>query len=1009
MPIPQLCMCRLAFAVLACSVSFLIVASPVTAQSPVKQGVEEFVLERVPSKSPAESLASFEVADDFRIELVAAEPLVTDPVAMAFDERGQLYVVEMCDYSEQDKERLGKVRLLTDDDGDGRFDRSRVFAEHLSWPTAIACYDGGVFIGAAPDIIYCKDTDGDGVADEQNVVFTGFGRRNVQGLLNSFHWGLDHRIWGSTSTVGGGLITRPGSNAQPLELRSRDFAFDPKTAEIEATTGGGQHGMSFDRWGDRFVCHNSDHLQAIVFEERYLARNPYQAVAAARRSIAADGPQATVYRVSPVESWRIARTKMRVAGLATGPIEGGGTPAGYFTSATGITIYDGGLWDPDGPLWAFVADVGSNLIHRKRLDPDGVTYRGERVDQGSEFVRSRDIWFRPVQLAIGSEGALYVADMYREVIEHPDSLPAELKKQLDLTSGRDRGRIYRIVPSAFRQTPLTPLSATDTANLVKALDDANSWRRMTALRLIYERQDPVAPAQLRQQYSQCSRPEGRIAILYALDSLHALGPADVLGGLNDVHFQVRRHAIRLSEPFLDSSSDVRERVLALKDDAEPTVAFQLALSLGECHDAEAATGLAWILAHHLDNQDILSAVRTSIGENSGAVLQQLIADKQLVADERAKPVLAALVFQIVKQGREQDLAVLLDALSPAIARSQPAVTAALLQAVSRVPRDAAGEKSPQQAALKKLRQSAAEKLVSEACRVLQSDGSSLEERLSAIENLALDTFANQRESLEQLLSPHEPAVVHAAVLRNCAGYDSPEVAEMVLSQWEQMTPDDRSQATELLLRRKSWALDLLHYLSKQGIAISTLDPSHLAQLVNFPSEDVSKMARAMRGQSVSPDRLKVFKDYRDVVSIAGDPTLGKPVFQKNCASCHELAGVGNALGPNLAAMVNRGRESLLFNILVPNGEVDPKNFEYSLLTADGQVVTGIVAGETSTAVTLRGPDNKMTTVLRVDIDEMHNTGKSLMPEGFEKLIDKGTMANLLAYLEQAATTGGKPQ
>ena len=166
-------------------------------------------------------------------------------------------------------------------------------------------------------------------------MFTGFGRSNVQGLLNSFQWGLDHRIYGATSSTGGEDYStrrriRRRSNCAAAISRSI-----PKTLEIEAITGGGQHGMSFNRWGDRFVCHNSDHLQAIVFEERYLARNPYQSVVSARRSIAADGPQAAVFRISPVEAWRIARTKLRVAGLAPGPIEGGGKPAGYFTSAHG--------------------------------------------------------------------------------------------------------------------------------------------------------------------------------------------------------------------------------------------------------------------------------------------------------------------------------------------------------------------------------------------------------------------------------------------------------------------------------------------------------------------------------------------------------------------------------------------------------------------------------------------------------------------------------------------------
>ncbi len=183
---------------------------------------------------------------------------------------------------------------------------------------------------------------------------------------------------------------------------------------------------------------------------------------------------------------------LRVAGRVPGPIEGGGQPAGYFTSATGITVYEGGLWGGEEEDWVYVADVGSNLIHRKRLVPDGVTYRGERVEEQTEFVRSSDIWFRPVQMAIGPEGGLYVADMYREVIEHPASLPPELKRQLDLTSGNDRGRIYRIVPADCHYVKPVPLASATTVELVESLDHSNAWHRITAARLLYERQEPTA-------------------------------------------------------------------------------------------------------------------------------------------------------------------------------------------------------------------------------------------------------------------------------------------------------------------------------------------------------------------------------------------------------------------------------------------------------------------------------------------------------------------------------------
>jgi putative membrane-bound dehydrogenase-like protein len=971
----------------------------------------KIVLERVPPVEPDESLATIEIADGFRIEQVAAEPLVIDPVAMAFDERCRMYVVEMRDYSERDKERLGRIRLLSDEDGDGLFEKSQVFADDLSWPTAVACYDGGIFVGNSPDILYLKDTNGDGKVDgkERRVVFTGFGRTNVQGLLNSFQWGLDSRIYGSASSTGG-EITRPGVDAPPLKLHGSDFAFDPQTLEIEATTGGGQHGMTFNRWGDRFVCHNGDHLQAIVFEERYLARNPYQSIVSARRSIAADGPQAAVFRASPVEGWRVARTNLRLAGLAPGPIEGGGRAAGYFTSGTGITVYEGGLLDTGNEPWVFVADVGSNLIHRKRLLPDGVTFRGERMDKDTEFVRSTDIWFRPVQMAIGPDGALYVADMYRETIEHPSSLPPELKKQLDLSSGNDRGRMYRVVPKDYRYLRPTPLADEMTAQLVEELAQPNIWRRMTALRLLYERKDPTAAKLLEALLKPSDGPETRIAALYALNTANALKPETLIAVLGDQHPRVRCHALRLAEPLLDSSPDLLTKVLSLASDPDPYVQFQIALTLGESTDPRATQAIAEILTRNADQRDIVDAALTSIGTRAGAVLQLLLADSKWLAGPQSPPVVSSIVGQIVRQRRDEDLAALVDALNSPDASSRGQGTVTLLKALSKVPADAlAGGDSSHLVELQRLKKSAAASLVRDARKLLEQDSGPTDARIAAIESLAFDTFANERPLLERLLSPHEPAAIHAAVLATCAEFDAPGVAELVLAQWDQFAPAERLQATDVLLRRKAWALALLKYLKDENVAITTLDPGHIARLENYPDENARQLARSLRGQHIAADRQQVFSDYRDVVLAGGDAEKGKAVFEKNCATCHQLGDVGNAIGPSLVSMISRGAESVLFNILAPNGEVDPRYLEYAVTTADGQVLPGVIAGETSTAVTLRGADYKLTTVLRVDIEDMRNTGKSLMPEGFEKLIDKSSMADLLTYLQKAAAAEAAKQ
>lgn len=949
----------------------------------------------MPPTAAQDALATIEVADGFRVEQVASEPLVVDPVAMAFDEWGRLYVVEMCDYSEQDRERLGRIRLLTDENGDGKFDKSSVFADELSWPTAIACYDGGVFVGAAPELLYLKDTSDDGVADERETVFSGFARDNVQGLLNSFHWGLDNRIHGSTSSNGATLDSPSG-----VQLRGRDFAFDPRTREVVATTGGGQHGMSFNRWGDRFVSANSDHLQAIVFEERYLSRNPYQATPAPRRSIAADGPQAEVYRTSPVEKWRELRTQLRVSGEVPGIIEGGGRASGYFTGATGVTIYEGDLWPAEFRGYAIVADVGSNLVHRKRMIPDGVTYRGERVDEKSEFLTSTDIWFRPVQFALGPEGALYIADMCREVIEHPKSLPPQIKSQLDLTSGRDRGRIYRVVPADYVPEPLKPLGGASSAELVAALDRANLWQRSTAARLLYERQDPSAVGPLRQLAAHAELPEGRIAALYALDGLTALTPAELLVAMKDRHPQVRRHAIRLSEPFLNEFSELRDAALSLVDSDELIVRFQLALSLGEMNAPERATALAELILKDSANRDLVGAALTSLRDCAGTVLKLLVSDARWTRSPEAQPTVAALVGQIVRQQRDEDLSVLEDMLNLKFATAHPDAVSLVLRSM-RLPAEEID--SPRLTSLARAQRDAASVLVRSARLTLDSDDARVEERVAAVWALGLGDFDAEGDRFAALLTPAQSGEIQVAVLEALDRQKSPKVASLVLSAWGQFTPELRRRAVELLGRRESWLNELLSAIAAGDVKVADIDPTYWTAWKSHPSKQVRAQVARLREKAVSSDRQAVFDEYKAVLEQPGDATEGKAVFAKNCASCHQVEGEGHELGPNLAAMINRGQESLLYNILAPNAEVESRYLNYSITDVDGIVRTGVIVSETASSITLRGANNETHTILRVDIDEdgLQSTGVSLMPDGLEQQIDKAAMTDLLAYLRQA--------
>ncbi len=956
-------------------------------------------LPRIPPTEPADALKTFHVAPDFRIEQVAAEPLVADPVAIAFDENARLYVVEMRGYSENRDEKLSRVRLLEDTDGDGKFDKSTVFVEGLGWPTAVFCWAGGVLVADVPDIWYFKDTDGDGKADERRVLYTGLGLSNVQGLINSFQWGLDNRIYAAISSSGATLSRDGAKDAKPLAIRGRDIAIDPRTWDVTPVSGGAQHGLSFNDWGDRFVCSNSDHLQQVMYEDRYLARNPYVAAPPPRRSIAADGPQADVFRTSPVEPWRIVRTRLRAQKIVPGIVEGGGRPAGYFTGATGATIYRGDAWPGEWRGLAIIGDVGSNLVHRKRLETSGVGFLGRRIDEKSEFVSSSDIWFRPVQFANAPDGTLYILDMYREVIEHPASLPPLIKKHLDLTSGRDRGRIYRVLPDGYKQRPLPQLGRATTAELVAVLEHANGWHRDTAARLLYERKDDTAIPPLTQLAAESQRPTGRLHALYALDGLGALTEATLLPRLADEHPRVREHAVRLAEKLAGSSAPICERLLAMTGDGELRVRYQLAFSLGELPPGPRRTHALVELAKR-DAADgyVRVAVLSSLGEGAGAALSLIAADEKFAATREGRDLLTSLATQIGKQQRPDDVAETLQTLA-ALAEANSTLLPQLVQRLAARPKTPFAEQIA--AATGGKAEALMTTLIAEAAQRAADEGAPLNARVAAVEQLRLATFAPQQQVFAGLLAPAIPVDLQSAALATLGSFDAAEVADLVLARFAAFSPRLKGQATDVLLSRPAWTMSLLAALEKGQLSAGDLDPVRLKLLAEHRDKTIRGRATKLLAGSQLSRRADVVAAYRSVLESKGDAERGKQVFAKTCAACHKVQGVGHDIGPNLAAMKARGTEAILLNVLDPNREVNPQYLSYALLTADGRQLTGLITAETATSVTLKRADNATDTVLRIDIDQLKSSGMSLMPEGLEKQIDQQAMADLLEYLRVA--------
>lgn len=953
-------------------------------------------LPRLRPLEPEEALGSFEVHPDFRIELVAAEPLVHDPVAMAFDASGHLYVVEMRGYSEQREEDLGAVRLLRDTDGDGTFDTSDVFLDGLRWPTAVACWKGGVFVAVAPDILYAKDTDGDHRADRVETVYTGFHTTNVQGLMNTFKWGLDNRIQGSASLSGGGVVRGDQTDAPPLTLRGRDFSFDPRTREIRAESGGGQHGLTFDEWGRKFVCHNSHQVIYVAYEDGYVARNPFMAAPAAAVDAAADGPSGDVFRISPVEPWRVVRTRLRVKGLVPGPIEGGGTASGYFTSATGITVYKGDAWPEEYRGQVIVGDVGSNLVHRKTVDWPGVIPVTSRARAGTEFVRSTDNWFRPAQFCNGPDGGLYVADMYREVIEHPASLPPLIKRHLDLTSGQDRGRIYRIVPREYERKGVPNLARAESETLVELLSHPNAWHRETASRLLFERQGE-APG-LAEVAVADSSPLGRVHGLYVLDGLGQLSPDVVSRALTSPHPRVREHGVRLASRFLPGDEALAARVAALAQDTDPLVRFRVAFVLGDSPSAVAHPALASLIRRDPGDPWLRMAVLTSATPVATDLVVGLLDDR---TDDAHRTVwLGELARLVGAASPAESVSRLVSHLDETADESGAEATLLGMMEGARLAR-----RSPELTRLLTTSRRASrilDGLLARARAAAVDDALDGTSRADAVRTLALGPFESESATLATMLDPRQPLEVQQATVSTLGRFDDQGVAPLLLQAWPSLAPWVRADALEVLFASVERLGLLLDAIEEGQVAPMDLDSTRVQQLLQHPSPVVSRRSRAILGDRSLGRREEVVISHRDVLDLTGNPSRGQPLFEQNCAQCHRLEGVGHSVGPDLETVARSGSETILTSVLDPNREVNPQYVNYVVDTVDWGSYSGIIASEAATSMTLLRAGGAEDTILKQDIETIRSTGLSIMPEGWEETFTRQQLADLLAFITSLA-------
>ncbi|MBL9186843.1 MAG: c-type cytochrome [Opitutaceae bacterium] len=970
-------------------------------------------LPRYPAVEPQDAIATWQVKPGFKLELAAAEPLVRDPIAISFDENGRMFVCEMIDYSEE-RERnphLGRITMLEDTDGDGRYDKSTVFADNLPWPTGLIWANGGLFVGATPDIWRFEDRDGDGRAEVREKVFTGFGtglaRLNVQALLNSFVWGQDNRIHVQSGTGNRGKISspkRPDLAAQ--ELAARDFWFDPRTYEFGFEIGGAQYGMSFDNYGRKFGCSNSDHLQFWVHDDRHAGRNPFFQMPPARQSIAADGGAAEVFRLSPDEPWRIVRTRWRIAGVVRGVVEGGGRVSGYFTGATGTVVFRGDAYGEDFVNNTFTGDAGGQLVHRKIITADGVSLVGRRPadEQGFEFAASRDTWVRVVNLANAPDGTLHICDMYREVIEHPWSIPEEIKQHLDLNSGNDRGRIYRVVPTGtdWKRRGTVALGRATTAELVATLAHPNGWHRDTASRLLYERQDKTAVPALAALVRESSSPLARHHALGVLDGLRALEQGAVIVALADKDEHVRERGAALAEKFLGpASAELAEKLAALADDPAPRVRFQVALtsltaiaqSLTYDRAEAVAAGTHWLLSNYVkiaerDAADPwISAALLSGPPALPAVLLELEPERLAAITRKSSAFMAKLVEVLAASKPELGYTMLIDFVT------RPNTPPQWLRAFGEGLRRA-GVTIEQADTGKKLTV-----VFTRAATTLADAKASEPARLEAIELLGVASPALSRPALTAVLAPGQPEAVQVAAIKALATQPVAEVTTALIRAWPHYTPKAKDAALAALMAREDRIIALLESMKAGKIAATDLSAAQVQSLANHKTPKVATLAKTALAAVIPPSRAEVAAKFQPAIAIKGDAARGKAHYLGRCMVCHRADGAGMELGPDLITVKNKGRDALLTAILDPHKEVAPHYIAFDVATKDGNAYTGMIARDDATSLSLKIMGGAEVTIPRANVRGSSSSGKSVMPEGLEAGMSVQDMADLLTFIE----------
>ncbi len=968
-----------------------------------------------------DALSTFQVAEGFKIEMIASEPLVTSPVDMEIDEYGRLLVVEMPGYP-LDKSGSGRIILLSDTNGDHNMDKRTVFKDNLLLPTSIMRWKKGFLVTDSPNVLYLEDTDGDGQADITDTIVTGFALTNPQHNVNSPVYGLDNWIYianeGAVATTaykeefgdeGSEIVFygQPGTPKLPKNANGRSVRFQPDHKKIELLSSNCQFGQTFDEWGHRFGCNNSNQGYQEVIASRYFDRNPDLPISNATQDMSDHLNAAEVFPTT------------------TNPDRQLLTNVGVMTSACGLTAYLGNSFpNPYNEKVTFVAEPVSNLVHVDVLKDSGASFTASRILQRKEFLSSTDAWSRPVNMYVGPDGALYVLDYYRRVIESPEWMSEEAIKAGNLYDGIDKGRIYRVTPKDAKPADwMKGLNLGNESNeeLAKTLAHPNAWWRMNAQRLLVDRADKASVAALI-AIANGPDPMGRLHALWTLEGIGQLQPKLIEQALKDSVPGIRENAIQLAELHLNASPSLANSLLALQNDNNAKVRFQLLLTLGYIHSPQAAEVRNKILFSDINDKWVQIAALSASSSQTASLLKVVLNKfrddvpayaslvqrlsamtaiggkeedihhllNEAVSGNRGQAVKYASLLQGLEQGLKSRKSSLL--ISP---NDQRLLVQAFFQHPSKEMREAAfqilkwnGITDP---SLKQQSVLQAAGLANDTTLVSQS-------RAEAIRFLSFGDINIYSNDLKNLINTKEEFSVQLAAMQTLGMIKGTAICDYIVEQWPVLSPSIREAAISIFMADSSRVPLLIDALESNKINPSYVSFPTSVQLMQVDNENLRNRARALFTKS-QREAKRINKEYQKALQLNGDTIKGKEVYVQNCGICHQVRGTnGVAFGPDLGTIHNWIKEDIMAAILDPGLSISSGFDLWNVELNNGETVQGIIASETSAAITLRNSLSVDRTINRQDIKSLKSLNVSLMPTGLEKKINQQQMADLLAFL-----------